>query len=350
MHRLVAIVLATAISLMSARSGLSCTTVGLFDKDRAVVAYNFDWYWSQGLVFVNKRGVRKTSWVKAQGATWTSRYGSVTFSQLARDTAITGLNEKGLMGALMKLRGTRYPPADERPVVHSSEWIQFNLDMFSTVAEVVANAEKVRPVGTFPNHFFFADASGDAATIEFLAGRLVVHRGDSLPVKVLANSTYSRSLAAFEKFHKTGLLPAEEAKTTGVFPEFGSLDRFVRGALHARRGRDPIAHGFAVLDEVKQGMTKWSIVYDLTMREVYLKTHSNASVRRLRVADFDLSCRTPVKILDITTPGAGNVGNAFVPYTRAANRALVEIQSPDSSPDFKARLAAHPERTSSCTF
>jgi penicillin V acylase-like amidase (Ntn superfamily) len=62
----------------------------------------------------------------------------------------------------------------------------------------VANAEAVRIASAFPLHYLFADASGDAAVIEFLDGKLVIYRGETLPVRALANSTYADSIAAFE--------------------------------------------------------------------------------------------------------------------------------------------------------
>ena len=46
---------------------LSCTTVCVIEKDKAVVAYNYDFYPSEGLVLVNKRGMRKASFIPALG-------------------------------------------------------------------------------------------------------------------------------------------------------------------------------------------------------------------------------------------------------------------------------------------
>lgn len=337
------------VGLVNVGVGLACTTVAIFEKDRAVIAHNFDWYPSEGLIFINKRNVGKMSWLGSQGVSWASKYGSVTFSQFMRDTAVTGANEKGLMGALLILRGSRYPSADQRKTVNNSEWMQYNLDNFSTVAEVVANAERLRVVGRTPLHYFFADASGDAAVIEFLDGRQLIHHGEDMPVKALANSTYSRSMAAYRRFRRTGVSPAEEAKQTGVLPPgFTSLDRFVRGASERPKISDPIARGFSVLNKVKQGNTRWQLVYDLTNGEIHFKTNTNPKLRYIRLTDFDFSCRTPVKILDITASGSGNMRDAFVNYSRMANRALVEVALRLETSAFKDSLADHAGKTSSC--
>jgi hypothetical protein len=72
------------------------------------------------------------------------------------------------------------------------------------------------------------------------------------------------------------------------------------------------------------------------------------------LAGFDFSCGTPVKMLDVTAGGAGDVGAAFVDYSVDANRAL--IQSAFTKTPFlrevpvpaRDALAAHPGTTSSC--
>jgi hypothetical protein len=118
---------------------------------------------------------------------------------------------------------------------------------------------------------------------------------------------------------------------------------------------DPIARGFEILASVAQPyFTRWSIVYNLGAGEVYFRTEGNRAIRRLALAGVDFSCGTPVKMLDVTTGGAGDVGPAFVDYREAANRALIEStftktpflrEVPVAARDA---LAAHPGTTSSC--
>jgi len=90
---------------------LSCTTVCLLEKEKAVVAYNYDFHSPDGLVLVNKRGTRKVSSVRTQGATWTATYGGVTFTQFGRDNPMTGINEKGLVMTQMWLFAEKVLPA-----------------------------------------------------------------------------------------------------------------------------------------------------------------------------------------------------------------------------------------------
>jgi penicillin V acylase-like amidase (Ntn superfamily) len=333
------------VAVLIAPPVLSCTTVCLLEKEKAVVAYNYDFHSPEGLVLVNKRGTKKVGAVRSQGATWTATYGSVTFNQFGRDNPMTGINKKGLVVAQMWLDETRYPPADARPAIGILEWIQYNLDRHASVAEVVAQAEAVRPTSRYPIHYLVADVSGDAATLEFLDEKLVVRRGATMPVRALANSTYADSVAAFEK-----------AKSNGVMPvTVSSIDRFVRAAMLAGQSNaEPIGRGFEILASVAQPyFTRWSVVYDLSAREVHFRTEGNQAIRRLALAGLDLSCTAPVKMLDVTSGSPGDVGGALVDYTMAANRALIESAFTKTPflrevPAAKDALAAHPSMTSSC--
>jgi len=316
------------------------------EKEKAIVAYNYDFHSPEGLVLANKRRTKKISSLRTQGATWAAAYGSVTFNQFGRDNPMTGINEKGLMVSQMWLDETKYPPADARPAIGILEWIQYNLDRHASVAELVANAEALRPVSRIPIHYLVADAIGDAATLEFLDEKLVVHRGATMPVRALANSTYADSVAAFEK-----------AKSKGEVPlTVSSLDRFVRAAMLASQGKaEPIGRGFEILASVAQpNFTRWSVVYDLSAREVHFRTEGNQAIRRLALAGLDFSCATPVKMLDVTTGGAGDVRAALVDFTLVANRDLIEssfTKTPflkEVPATAKDALAAHPSATSSC--
>src|SRR5882724_8093380 len=223
----------TAVVLVAGLAGVTgfpCTTVVIPALDGAVVAYNYDFHPSEGLILVNKRGTSKRSRIEAGGATWTAKYASVTFNQFGRDNPTTGMNEAGLMVSLMWLDGTKYPGADARPATAILEWIQANLDTRGSVAEVVGAIDEIRPVGDTPIHYFFADASGDAAVVEFLKGKAVVHRGASLPVKALANSTYDASIAAWREGEGKSWYRGRD----------GSLDRFIRGARCAAGEGDAV--------------------------------------------------------------------------------------------------------------
>jgi hypothetical protein len=84
-RRHVALLVGLGVAVLVASPVLSCTTVCLLEKEKAVVAYNYDFRSPDWLVLVNKRGTKKVSLVRTQ-ATWTAVYGSVTFISSAATT------------------------------------------------------------------------------------------------------------------------------------------------------------------------------------------------------------------------------------------------------------------------
>lgn len=311
------------LAILAGTAADACTTFcarGLFGR-------NYDFEIGHGMLVVNKRGMTKAA-EGANGARWTSRFGSVSFNQFGRDNPTGGMNEKGLVVELMWLDGTRYPKSDQRTELGTLEWIQYQLDTAATVDEVIANAGKVRiRERGVPLHYLVADRAGNVAAIEFLDGKLVVHRGDSLPVPVLANDPYRSSLAAMKE---------------------GSGDRFARAAKGLSTATTVDA-AFAVLDSVAQQHTQWSIVYDLRNLAVAWRTADNREVRRIRFDAFDFACATPVRALDIHR-GKGDVTKQFTDYTRAANLALLRRSLNETSftrgtPDAEIVASAEwPER------
>lgn len=305
--KLSAALLATAAITLSVPAS-ACTTFCLRDGGRIVFGKNYDWSVGDGLLVVNKRGVSRKA--DANGdpkpATWTSKYGSVTFNQYGRDFPSGGINEKGLTIELMWLEGSRYPAADSRPAVDVLQWIQYNLDNHATVQEVLAADRALRIAGNAPLHYLVADRQGQVATVEFLNGRMVAHTGQKLPVAALANDPYADSLG--------------EGKESGS--RFGRAARRVRG--FKAQGTDPVAYAFETLDQVAQGdYTRWSIVYEVDRGRVHFRTRDRRKVRSLDLKDVDFSCATPVRVLDLDADVEGDVARKLVPYTREINRELV---------------------------
>ncbi len=300
-----------------------CTTFVLRQGDHIVFGRNLDWNIDYGLVLVNQAGFRKIPlYPQSTSLGWNVKYGSITFNQYGKEAPMDGMNEAGLVVAEMWLDGTFYPAADSRPPIGELPWMQYQLDNCATVEEVIRTDANVRiSPGSTPLHFLVADRAGDAAVIEFLSGRMVVHRGDTLPVRVLTNSTYDESLANLRQYVGFG-------GNTPIPSSFGSLSRFVRVAdWLARYGaQDPtpiITYAFETLSSVGQSSTQWTIVYDVTEEEVYFKTRQSGEIKSVRTDGLDFLCRTTSKLLDINIAAGGDVTALFQPYTRAANRDLI---------------------------
>jgi choloylglycine hydrolase len=303
---------------------------------------NYDFEIGDGMVMVNPSGLRKVGFLEG-GPKWTSRFGSVTFNQFGRDNPMGGMNQASLVVELMWLEDTEYPSADERMPLGVLEWIQYQLDTAATVDEVLQSHKKVRIGGGGPLHYLVSDASGRAATIEFLHGKLVAHADDSLPVPVLTNSTYQESLAYFES--KKGKAPGGS----------GSKERFARAAvkldlLRASGTLKPVDALFDVLASVAQPSTRWSIVYDQSERIINFRTDVHR-VRRYVVMDaLAFGCANGAKLLDIDTRVEGNVTGKFKPYSTAANLAFITRTYAGSAVTRRtpateiAAVAAQPEK------
>ena len=130
--------------------------------------------------------------------TWTSKYGSITFNQVGCDLPFGGINEAGLVVEMMAVDRAEYPLPDERPVITGLQWIQYQLDNFSRIEQVIASDSQLRmkgpPPGSLLGHWLVCDKTGNCASIEFINGKLVYHTKETLPVKVLTNSTYTDSM------------------------------------------------------------------------------------------------------------------------------------------------------------
>ncbi len=321
MSRLVALVSFLLTCLPTA--GVACS--GFVLRDPTVFGKNFDFAARNGYLMVNHRDVQKKALIlSGTGASWVSRYGSLTFNQVSKEWPFGGMNEAGLVVELMSLPEAQYPPPDSRAPVPELQWIQYVLDTCKDLREVMATDTTIRitPSG-HPLHFLVADAGGNTAAIEFIGGKRVAHAGAVFDVPVLTNSTYDRSLEylrEFKGFGGTRAIPASDA----------SLDRFVVLAAmlrdhHAIRRDGALAYAFRMLDSVTQrtGTTVWSIVYDMKERRILFRTVGNRETRVVCMKDFSFACEAPAFALDLEAPLRGDVSARFEPYGTALNRRLV---------------------------
>lgn len=304
----------------------SCTTFCLRSDTELLFGRNYDWHIEYGIIFVNKKDVLKSAATEHKSAAqWISRYGSVTFNQFGREFPTGGINETGLVVELMWLEATEYPSEDKRPEVGGIlQWIQYQLDNFSTVEEVIDSDKLIRiPRRSVPVHFLITDSKGNSAVIEFLNGKLEAHSGKELSYSVLTNDTYESSAEFYGQFLKSGddnILKSEN----------NSLNRFGKTCAMIERiqysGKQPsVEYAFDILNEVSQDeSTKWSIVYDINNKKIFYKTHSNKAVRNIDMKSLDFGCSNPVLMIDISKGKSVNVNYMLEPYEYSANRKLIE--------------------------
>jgi choloylglycine hydrolase len=326
-----------------------CTSFLLKYSQNPVMAKNYDWDVAAGMLVVNPRGLAKSSLVsdELKPVRWTSRYGSVTFNQYGREFPTGGMNEAGLAMELLWLDDTVYPEPGERRSIGALQWIQYCLDSFRTVGDVVASASELAITSPTPLHFFACDATTNCAVIEFLDGELVSRSERTLPLPVLTNDSYADSLDYLNLTLGYGGDPVEP-----VGP--GSLARFARAArgLHTARSRtdaDHVAEAYAVLADVAvHDSTQWSIVYELSTGRIHVRTSTNSDIRTVDLTELELDCTSEPLMLDLAGEGSGDVTTNLVPYSSDANRKLIgtafgaeNVTAP--APEVIDLMAAYPD-------
>ncbi len=317
-----------------------CTTFVLQGDGRIYFGRNLDWFWESGLIIVNQRQIQKTALANL-GSTpvkWTSKYGSVTFNQFGREMPFGGMNEAGLVVENMWLDETRYPTADARPAINLLQWIQYQLDTCRTVAEVMATDEKIR-VDTPPVqaaiHYLVCDATGDCASIELLDGKMVCHRGATLPCRALANDTYDKSVA-YARAHP------EAEGVSAVLQDPSSLARFTRAATRVTgykpsAPKQEVTYAFDTLQQVCQGdFTVWRIVYDVAARQIHFRSRSHPEARAIKFSDLNFSPSGPVQFADLQAKTTEAGALKFQDLTEARHRQY--LQAFIAQDDLKKRL------------
>jgi choloylglycine hydrolase len=290
--------------LIYASASFACSTFLLNKDGRLVFGRNYDWVTGNGIVVVNARGVQKTSLVVPGEKTvsWVSKCGSVTFNQYGKEFPHGGMNEAGLVVELMWLTATVYPGADDRAAMNELQWIQYQLDNFASVEEVIKSNEHIRisPQGGAPLHFLVADAAGNAATIEFIKGKMVVHQGKDLSYPVLTNTIYKDAVQQMKR----------SSSNDNSVERFATACRMVEQFQSSTAKEDAVDYAFSMLDEIAQGdFTKWRIAYDITNRKVYFTTGKKR--KQIALKDFDFSCNPQSLYFDINSGKEGNVSAQF---------------------------------------
>jgi choloylglycine hydrolase len=312
-----------------------CTTFVLHHGNKLVFGRNLDWITGTGLAMINPRNLEKVALVdpSEKPVKWISKFGSITFNQVGRDLPYGGMNESGLVVEHMTLDKTVYPSKHNRYAIGACQWIQFQLDNYSTIEEVMSSDTLLRIVDTGSKfHFLICDRFDHAVTIEFLNGKMVCHTGKNLPVRALANSTYEESLSCYNN--------------NGDIQSNRSLYNFCTAA-HLTDNPDftandsTIDYAFRALHAVNQELgTKWSIVYDITNMKIYFKVFETPTIvgeKKIflkqppydpitKVVDFkgtDFDCSDAAKVLDLDCHHEGAVNQYLVNYSTSINKEFI---------------------------
>jgi len=314
--------------LLSSQAAWACSTVKLQKGDALVYGHNLNANGMDvpGLVFVNKRAVFKQgrSWKelidKNQSSPstlrWIARYGSVTFNTFGKDLPDGGMNEAGLYIWEMGLGNEEvvYPKSESLPKINQMNWMQYVLDNFSTLDEALRSVSEVELDG-WGWHFFLGDGNGDCASVDFVDGKVVIHRGATMPVPGLFNALYDREVEVSRYFKGFGGLYEPDLNDRNV-------PRFVKTAVMLRDydpADDAVAYGFRILRQLTVTETPdWSVIFDVRGGAVHFRTSRNQEVKSFSMRGLDFSNRTPVMVLGMEIKAGGDVATQFRPFSHAA--------------------------------
>ena len=242
------------------------------------------------------------------------------------------MNESGLVVAQMYLAKTKYPDIDNRKVISPLQWIQYQLDVASSVDEVIASDSLLRiskevPVGI---HFLVCDRQGKTATIEFIEGKMICHAGKELPIPLLTNNTYDESLSYLKQFDILGgektvkwnnikdiELPNDN--TLGINKVFATVANQI---MKSQDTANLVNRAFDIHQCVTtHNHTQWSTVFDITNKKIYFKNANHKDIIMLDLKNFNFYEASIV--LDIQTATANNIMKQFRKYTTGINRDYV---------------------------
>ena len=236
LQKIVAILI-SGLFLVSS-SVAACTRVVYQGPNNTIItARSMDWKTDiPANLWVFPRGMQRTGEAGSTSVKWKSKYGSVITSSW--DIASSdGMNEKGLVGNLLWLVESKYPPFEknkDKAGLAISLWLQYALDHFATVAEAVEFLSKESFVVVSSHipgttifatvHLSLSDATGDNAIFEYINGKLVIHHDRSFTT--MTNSPIFEEQLAINAYWKgmpgTVVLPGTNR----------AADRFVRASYY----------------------------------------------------------------------------------------------------------------------
>jgi choloylglycine hydrolase len=317
-NNLLTVIILIIITVLSIQTGEACSTFMLKNGNELFYGHNLNQPGMNvpGLIFINKRGVFKVGRSSDEMLTkersnpstlsWISRYGSVTFSTFGKDMPDGGINEAGLY--LWEMNDeTQYPVNDKLPKLIQMNWMQYILDNFSTIDEAIQAAYDIE-IGGWGWHYFVSDYTGKCASIEFINGEVVIHKGENMPVPGLFNEPYKKELNLLPYFKGFGGIYEPDLNNSKV-------PRFVKTAVMLRDyspTQNAVDYGLKILKQLTVNEPpKWSVLIDARRKTIFFYTQLNPETKVFSYSNFDFSNNTPVQVLNMDIEEGKNVDNLF---------------------------------------
>jgi len=263
-----------------------CSSFVLKNGKTILLGKNFDWTFDKGHLIKNLRNVTKVAYYTHNGqpATWTSKYGSITFNQNGKEMPYGGMNEKGLVVEMLWLEDTKFNINDDKSYVNELEWIQYQLDNFQSIDEVIKaiNDLKIYPIKA-KIHYILADKSGKSIIVEYLEGKPFIYEKDANVCQAITNKTVTHS----DKYINN--LKGIPKRNTSETYRYHQLEKKIKGLKMPNDISEKTA--FQMLDHVAipkgNFKTVWSIVYNIENRSISFFTHTNKKPKTINLNNLN---------------------------------------------------------------
>lgn len=313
----------TLVSLFVVPKLDACTRV-VYTGDNNIVLTGRSMDWKTPMesnLWAFPRGMERNGEVSGNSLKWTSKYGSVITSAF-EICSTDGINEKGLVANILWLVESQYPVRDKnKPGITIAAWVQYVLDNYATVDEVVKalEADSFQIVTTqVPGedrlatlHLSVSDSTGDSAIFEYLNGKLTVHH--SKDYKVLTNSpVYDQQLAIASYWKQVGgldFLPG----TNRASDRFARADFYVNVLPKTNDNKLAIASVFSVVrnasvpygistpDKPEIATTQWRTLSDSKNKIYFFEETLTPNTFWVDLNKLDLSKGAPALKLELAS-------------------------------------------------
>lgn len=332
MKKIIAISLSALISLKT----FCCSGFVFNQNGKLYLCANLDMEAMHGYLLVNKRNIEKSSFFSNQlnVLKWISKYGSVTFSTIGKDFPFGGMNEVGLSVAVMTTPPMEYPNTDSRFEINEFQWILYILDNCSSTKEVIDSDSIIRINKFFDNqHYLICDSTGDIAIIEFRNGLRKVYHGSEIEIPVLENSFYEISVNNY----KNG------KSRNKIFDRFGQAAYLLENLNFTKINIDDPMSMFSILDNFKQNITRWQMVYDIKSGKVLYRENTYSYLVKPGSTGFlwtgSLNGSIDLKKTDFTGQTlARKIGIVYVKSNSSSVKSPHKISYPDKTLDTFSRV------------
>lgn len=306
------------------------------DDNRITTGRSMDWFMTTNAsIWIFPAGMSRNGAAGENSVNWTSKYGSV-ITAMYEAAVVDGINSQGLVGNFLYLSGSNYGKRDlSIPAISVGAWLQYFFDNYATVDEAakdlytsdgkeklqVVTAELI-PGEPSLGHLSLTDPSGDNLIIEYLDGVLTVHHGKQYTV-MTNNPSYQQQLAIMEYWLPIGnqSLPG----TRRPADRFARLSYYNNVTISSDSAEQSIAITASMIRAVSVPLTPsppagvaatpdvastlWRTYADTRELKYYWESAVYPMFLWTTLADFDLSNKGQVLLLDLQAPYSTRVGD-----------------------------------------